>query len=156
MTDNHELENFLKAKSFDDTATITSTTGGPVRIHVQYHTLKKSLGWFCPTDTLDAVLAYNPNATVHEVAVYAIDNYPETVNCPDVGNFVVFHGKDLVVDMGARFGDIFGPDDTIVISNNTKVYDIAEDRKKRSALIVIGLCMLAFFIMGVFGPALSK
>lgn len=155
MTHDHELENFLKAKNFDDTATITSNDGGPIKVHVKYHTLKRNLGLFCPTDTLDAVLAYNPDATVHEVAVYAIENYPETVNCPDLGNFVVFHEKNLVVDMSARFGDIFGQDDTIVISNNTKVYDIAEDRKKKSALIVIGLCMFAFFLMGVLGE-LSK
>lgn len=156
MASDHELETFLPSKiGYDDTATMASLESKPVKVQVEFFTLKRNYSWFRPSDLFEAVFAVSPDATVHEIAMYAIEKYPETAKSPDFTNMVVFQKPKSIVDMAAKYGDVFGPEDVMVISNNLRIHEIVKSCENKLAFATVALLFGSFMFVTLIAYLMS-
>lgn len=95
------------------------------------------------------VFVFGDNFTVKQAAEYAVARYPEVENMPDFTDIYVFLSDDFpVLDVDANVHSVFGPDDEMIITNDSQVFKKklhAEAMCALSSFCIIIICFIAFF-----------
>lgn len=156
-----ELESFLPRYStnpkYENTpnATVEQSNEFPTlrRTRVQFVTdLTESGGM----TTKDAVYIFNKDATIRQAVDIAIAHYPVPNNAPLFTETAVFFQPDGLVmkrvhipDLDVNVHGMFGPDDTMVITDDPHIFERSLQISQKGFLRV--LMGLVFFFIMFFG-----
>lgn len=144
---NEETDQIGNKKSQNDggfpQTTEGRSPGSVIRTKVKFQT---GLNWFAVDTQKEAVYVFDRDFSVREAANYAIANYPVLSRDPDFTNFGVFFSRNVsITDLDVNVHSMFGPDDTMYITDDPFFYEIEGRRTLRGIMIFVACLFLFVF-----------
>lgn len=95
-----------------------------------------------------AVYVFGKNLTIEEAAHRAVASYPELEIMPDFSKVCVFYSNNtLIPELNVSVHSMFGPDDTMTITNSPFIHE--EEMKKGIRALVIFFVTLLIILFGL-------